>query len=66
MKYIILIIITIEIILLIIVGLVRVVNRNINKNDGENNIIVINNIENRSVSENCVNLSIFLNNESVN
>jgi len=66
MKYIILIIITIEIILLIIVELVIVENNNINNNDNENNSIANANVVNSSIGENRVNLSNFLRKECVN
>ena len=41
-------------------------NRNVNINDSENNNIITNNVMNSSIGENRVNLSNFLNNESVN
>jgi len=41
-------------------------NRNINISDSENNSIVTNNIVNKSISENRVNINNFLNNECIN
>jgi len=41
-------------------------NRNINISDSESNSIITNNVVNRSIGENCVNICNFLNNGCIN
>jgi len=56
----------IKIILLIVAIVINGENRNYTISDSENNSIVTNNVVNRSIGENRVNISNFLSNECVN